>query len=150
MSNEPSALRTENAIQQFATRSLDCGSESEDCRPSADAASEPGYGRVAGDGVYWNIQGTELPAGSPEPLGAQEWCEVQKLAAEPTRLKKLDECKIRWLVNWGFVAAERALPHLDRFRLFAADARQLPYPEDAFGPGSATSELCSGPPIECD
>jgi NTE family protein len=147
MSNEPSSLRTETAIHQFRSRSLDSSSLAQ---PSAGAERPPGFGRVAGDGVYWNVQGTELPREAAEPLTPEEWCEVQALAREPTRLKALDECKIEWLINWGFRAAERSLTHLDRFRRFAEVERELPYPAARFGPGSATSEECRGRPIQCD
>jgi NTE family protein len=144
MSDEPSALWTEIAIHQFDIRS-------HHPQKKPETISGPGYGRIPGSGAYWNIQGTELPADADEPLTGDEWCDVQALAAEPTHLKELDECKIRWLINWGFVAAERALPHIERFRLYSMRDKARPYPEDGFGPGSATSKLCKGKGglIEC-
>lgn len=82
-------------------------------------------------GTYWGIRSDiedfELPSSLPV---SQE--EATKLAAVPTRLKKLDKATQQKLVNWGYAICDTAM------RTWVEPAAppppEFPYPESPIGP----------------
>ncbi|HSH78365.1 MAG TPA: patatin-like phospholipase family protein [Herpetosiphonaceae bacterium] len=82
------------------------------------------------DGAYWgirtNIADYRLPDALPCPHE-----QTQRLADEPTRLKKLDAVVQQRLINWGFAVCDAALRrHVDRTLPRPVD---FPYPSAKVG-----------------
>lgn len=94
--DQPSKLRTKILIDAFKQRKR-CENAVECKHP---------------DGVYWGIQG---PAAWHKDVSAPDVPieHIRSLAEIGTRLKSLDECTKRRLINWGYLAVDRSLPYLN-------------------------------------
>lgn len=114
---QPSQLRAFAAISQFANH--------DERRLIASRSTRT-------DGAYWNMRWP------PESHNDVEFAEVDeqlinRLAQLRTALWPLDEITQKQLVNWGYVAANRSLPYIERLwgpsgaDIFAE--RRLPFPE---------------------
>jgi NTE family protein len=86
------------------------------------------------NGTYWGIRSHIADYGLSSSLPAPD-AETAKLAAVPTRLKKLDQATRERLVNWGYAVCDTAMRRWV-LRGKAADPR-YPYPERALGGSGA-------------
>lgn len=84
---QPSQLRTNMLIDRFRQRSP--------------------------DGLYWSILGPQPRHKECLPIWKVSGESIARLASIPTRLAALGEKEKKELINWGYSAAEAALPYLD-------------------------------------
>lgn len=87
------------------------------------------------DGVMWRIHSAACHHDVKFPVA--EYAEIAGLSSTPTELSKLKRRTIRRLVNWGYIAADRSLPYLDRawphlnYQWSLAPNQAQPYPKVA-------------------
>lgn len=82
------------------------------------------------NGAYWSIRGDIADYGAPGTLPCPH-DETMRLAAEATRLKRLDSVRQEQLINWGYAMTDAAIRTW--LEVHAPPPKSFPYPSNGLG-----------------